>query len=107
MTWTWVSYGVGCPGFGACCASFITGASCHAGSFNRPSSEIEADEVVETFTAGPSSERALARVAVANNAHTAYCHRFRSFREARSGVTGPGWVVLRLCMSVSIAPPVV
>jgi len=85
MTWTWVSYGVGCPGFGACCVSFITGASRQAGSFNRPSSVIEADEVAETFTAGSSFERALARVAVANSTQKAHCHGCRRWhRESRT-----------------------
>src|SRR6266550_721240 len=77
MTWTWVSYGVGRPGLGACCTSFITGASRQAGSFNRPSSVIEGDEVAEAVATGPSSGRALASVAVTNKTPKNNCHRIR------------------------------
>src|SRR6266576_5002395 len=90
MTWTWVSYRVACPGFGACCTSFTTGASRQAGSFNRPSSVIEMDEVANAVATGPSSERALASVAVANKTKNK-CHRTRRrVIEARTGGTGRG-----------------
>jgi len=51
---------------------------------------MEADEVEETFTAGPSSERALARV-VASSAHRAHCHRCcRWHRESPVRLAGDG-----------------
>src|SRR5207245_9822658 len=83
--------GVGCPSFGACSTSFSTGASRHAGSFNRPSSVIEGSEVAEAVATGPSSERALAKVAVANNTPKNDCHRIRRRgREARIAETDRG-----------------
>jgi hypothetical protein len=88
--------------------SFINGASRQAGSFNRPSSVIEADEVAEAVAAGASSERALATVALANSTQKKHCHPLlRYLREMRNGVSDPAFRLFRLCMSVPSAPPVV
>ena len=84
--------------------SFITGASRQAASFNRPSSVIETDEVAAAVAMDASSERALAKVELANSAQKNHCHPLlRYLKETRSD---PGSGLFRLCMSVPSAPPV-
>ena len=68
---------------------------------------MEADEAEETFTTGPSSERAFARVAVANSAHNAQCRRcrreHRESRESRTSLTASGCGLSSVSMTVSSA----